>query len=257
MAPKTRFRDLIRTQREASPELPLVHSTDAYRFVDIMDSDSLTPQSCRIFGQPLLYCFYGRPAYRANLDEAPSGLGHYLPVCVLFKAPKGCTPRRVFPFDSGAFKSGYYEEAIHRAMSVDDFGLDADPHTPGRVISLFFGSVGAYLNTQPSNALEVDFTQFEARAYHALITKQTKSNADDRVCAIEVQLDESVSLQSAAQAIIGPGPLLECAPVKNYISRLGIDALPYDQLGRARPGEYATELVRLCREYYKRSGLMS
>ena len=81
---KTRFKNFVQAVPPAQPLLPLTHLTDAYRFEKAHQTDELQPRDCKVFGEPLLYLFYGRPSYRVHPDEQPSGLAHYLPVCVTF-----------------------------------------------------------------------------------------------------------------------------------------------------------------------------
>ena len=149
--PKDRLKRLVRAAPSAEPLLPLTHLTDAYRFENARLSDELQPRGCKVFGEPLLYLFYGRPSYRVHADEEPSGLEHYLPVCILFRNCDVPSPKRVFPFDSGAFAAGRYGDAMHRDMELEDFCLEAHPSTPGRIISLFFGSIEAYLSSEPGD----------------------------------------------------------------------------------------------------------
>src|SRR5437899_2459465 len=86
---RQRFRKLISGQRPAKPLLPLVHTTDVYRFRDALEDGWLEPRECPVFDkEPLL--------------EAPTALDHYLPVCFLFRTSAVHPIKRIFPFDSGA-----------------------------------------------------------------------------------------------------------------------------------------------------------
>jgi hypothetical protein len=57
-----RLRDFIGNFTPAGELLPLMHITRAYSFDDILDGDTLEPQDCDVFGEKLIYLFYGRPA---------------------------------------------------------------------------------------------------------------------------------------------------------------------------------------------------
>lgn len=251
--PRQRFRQLVSTQPEAQPRLPLIHGTDVYRFVDALTDGSLTPRPCNVFaGEPLLYFFYGRPSYRANSDEFPTSLDHYLPVCLLFRSAAVQPIKRVFPFDSGAFHNSLYSNALHRDMHLSDFGLEPDPATPGKVISLFFGSVADYLNAHPLPSISIDRTDLEAASYHALISQRLSNSVDNRVSGIEVQLEGALQLSNNVEAVIAPGPLLESPFVTTRLMAAKILPLPYPQIDRQRPSEYVTKLFDVCLEYYKR-----
>jgi hypothetical protein len=156
--PKNRFGKLISQQKVAKPPLPLVHSTDVYRFRNALDDGELQPRACTVFvGEPLLYFFYGRPSYRVSSDQDAASLDHYLPVCLLFRSGSITPIKRVFPFDSGGFAKALYADAMHVDMKLEDFLLESDPETPGRVISLFFESVEQYLRAR---AAEMACTRF-------------------------------------------------------------------------------------------------
>jgi len=112
--PRQRLKRLINSQQAATPILPLLHTTDVYRFTNVLEDGQLEPRACPVFkGEPLLYFFYGRPSYRANPKEEATGLDHYLPVCLLFRAQNVTPIKRIFPFDSGGFDAQLYSDADH------------------------------------------------------------------------------------------------------------------------------------------------
>jgi hypothetical protein len=154
---KARLRNLVSATNQPCPRLPLVHSTDSYVLEDVLSAGAIAPQECNVFtGEALIYFFYGRPAFRPNLDAAPTGLKHYFPVCLLFKPDWTTRVKRIFPFDSGAFQNGLYGAFLHPRMKLGDFGLEADMATPGKIVAKFFGSNPAYLvgNPEPSRDLD-------------------------------------------------------------------------------------------------------
>lgn len=253
---KNRFKYFVESSPSAPPALPLTHVTDAYRFENARLSDELQPRTCKVFGESLLYLFYGRPSYRVHPDEESSGLEHYLPVCLLFKNKNLPAPKRIFPFDTGAFAAGRYSSAMHRDMDLQGFCLEADLSTPGRVISLFFGSVEDYYFMRPIPSSRLPVTQFEARSYAALVASQLRSNTDDRGSAVEVQFDTPLSVSRYVEAIVAPGPLLDDAQVQDFLKKNNIEPLPYEQLGRQRPSDFVSDIFRICREYYRRKKLL-
>lgn len=249
--PRKRLSKLISKQAEAKPLLPLVHNTDAFSFVNALEDGALVPKDCDVFkGEPLLYFFYGRPSYRVNSKEPPTSLDHYLPVCILFKNEKVTPVKRIFPFDSGGFKSDFYKDAFHRDMTLADFGLEPDPATPGRVISLFFGSAEAYLDARPLSSVTVDRAELEAISYHALISQRLSNSADNRVSGIEIQFEGPIKFDGNVEAVVLPAPLLDSPTVKDALQKSKIAALPYRQIDKQRPSEYVTQLFDICREYY-------
>jgi hypothetical protein len=248
---------LVAGQPVATPLLSLTHTTDVYGLINALEDQELVPHNCDVFvGEPLLYFFYGRPSYRVNSDELPTSLDHYLPVCLLFRSSSVSPIKRIFPFDTGGFQKQFYADALHRDMKLEDFGLEPDPSTPGRVISLFFGTVEAYLRARPLPTLKLDATELEARGYHALISTRLSNNIDNRASGVEIQLHGKLALPKNVEAVILPGPLLESQEVKAKLSKEGIVPLPYPQVDRQRPSEYVTKIFDLCYEYYSRIGLL-
>jgi hypothetical protein len=180
---KSRFRAFVKNAPEAKPRLPLVHSTDTYLFEDALQDGEIRPQTCNVFtGEALTYFFYGRPSFRPNADANPSGLVHYFPVCLLFDPNQVTSLKRVFPFDSGAFHHGFYGAYLHKKMKLGDFGLEPDLATPGKLISLFFGSVPSYLTGRSVSGLKFDPSEFEAASYAALVGSRESNAIDNRIC---------------------------------------------------------------------------
>src|SRR5262249_40288208 len=147
---KTRLRTLVKDTVDTLPRLPLIHNTDSYTLEDVLADSKVSPHGCTVFtGEALVYLFYGRPAFRPNLDAEPTALKHYFPVFLIFKPTWATKIRRVFPFDSGAFQNEFYRNYVHRKMRLGDFALEPDMTSPGKIVFQFFGSNPAYLLGKP------------------------------------------------------------------------------------------------------------
>ena len=48
------------------PMLPLTHVTRGILAEDIIRKGSVEPSACKLFGEPLVYFYYGRPAYNSR-----------------------------------------------------------------------------------------------------------------------------------------------------------------------------------------------
>jgi hypothetical protein len=142
-------------------------------------------------------------------------------------------------------------------MSLGDFGLEADITTPGRIISLFFGTTESYLKARPANPPSLDATELEAKSYFALISQRLSNSMDNRVSGIEIQFEGPLNIDGAVEAVILPDTLNDSPTIRENLARANIVALPYSQIDRQRPSEYVTKLFELCYEYYKRSGLLA
>jgi hypothetical protein len=254
---KNRFRKLVNNEVELRPRLPLVHSTDIYTFEDVLASGNLNPQKCEVFkGEWLTYLFSGRPSFRPNLNEQPTGLQHYLPVCIIFRSEWIIDIKRMFPFDSGGFLDGFYGAYLHSKMKLGDFGLEPDLSTPGKVISKFFGSIEAYLLAQPNQTLKSNPSDFEAMSYESMIHAKDKNAVDSRGSGIEVQCADSIDISKAVAAVIMPSTFADSA-TGTLLKTLGIDLLPYRALDRMRPNEYTSEVHNICLQYYVSIGILN
>lgn len=249
------FKNLVGRQPPATGELPLTHITDGLGFRGILQTGELRPERCQVFDEPLLYFFYGRPAYRVNSQRLSSAIDAYTPVCLILR-PKSLTmPKRVFPFDSGAFNSDRFAEAMHRKMLLDDFALETSSDTPLRLISMFFGDCERYYRNTPLEKVEIPPLSFEASSYHVLITSRHENAFDERISAIELQSDETLDLQRVAEAIVLPDAFAT-PDILQRLEALGITALPYDYIPRLRPESYTGALYTIVRDYYRRRGYL-
>jgi len=142
-----------------------------------------------------------------------------------------------------------YADALHKDMVLDDYGLDPNPDTPGKVISLFFGTVDSYLDAHPVPKVDVAPTEFEAISYHALISQKLSNTRDNRISGIELQLEGELDITGRVEAIVLPGTLLDDPALHSKLASSGIVPLPYRQIDRQRPSEYVSELFDLCYDY--------
>lgn len=175
---------------------------------------------------------------------------------MLFNTSTVTPIKRVFPFDSGGFNEQLYADAFHRDMHLEDFGLEPDPNTPGRVVSLFFRTPESYLKAKPTDSISLDPAELEARSYLALINQRLSNNMDNRVSGVEIQFEEPLPIADGLEAIILPDTLYSSPSIAAKLSALKVEALPYDQIDRQRPSEYVTKLFDLCTDYYRKRGLI-
>jgi hypothetical protein len=254
---KTRFRKLVDEKSEAAPRLPMVHTTDSYIFQDVLDEGKLQPQDCPVFfGEKLTYLFYGRPSFRPHVDEQPTSLKHYFPVCIIFKPDRIPDISRVFPFDTGAFQEGFYRSYLHSKMKLGDFGLEPDIASPGKLITLCFGTVPAYLAAKPDTAPNLDVANFEVESYLAMIHSKEGNSVDSRGSGVEVQTRDDLSLAACAAAVILPSGFADGSTGRRLQS-MGIDILPYKAYERFRPNEYTSAMSTICFQYYIKMGLIN
>lgn len=251
---KSKLGKLISGAPSLPQKLPLVHSTDAYTFANILKEECLAPAKCDVFnGEVLTYFFYGRPAYRPAGDEKPLTLQHYCPVVLIFKPDLIATAKRIFPFDTGAFNLGLYAPFLHQKMKLEDFELEASPDTPSKVVSLFFGTNEAYLSGKPSQNVRLDASDFEAQSYLGVIEAKGSNMVDSRSSSIELQTNEPIMLDAEVAAVILPQVFLD-GKIGESLKGLNIDALPYASYAMFRPAEFMAHITTMCFRYYAEKG---
>jgi hypothetical protein len=240
----------------AEGELPLTHVADGLGFRGMLETGVLRPEPCPVFdGEPLLYLFYGRPAYRVNSQRLSSAIDAYAPVCLILRPDGLGSPKRVFPFDSGAFSGERFAEAMHRKMLLEDFALDPDLEGPLKLIALFFGDRDRYYRNAPLQQVAIPPLSFEALSYHILITSRHENGFDERISAIELQSQDSLDLSTAAEAVVLPDGFAT-DEVLQRLAALHITALPYDYIPRLRPESYTGAIYTIVRDYYRRRGYL-
>lgn len=256
-----RFRNHVGNQKLVASKLPLTHATDAYAFRDIYEHNILEPKPSTKsdgFGREnLLYMFLGRPAYRPNYDEDATSLGSYFPICLILKKDISVKPKRIFPFDSGAFINNLFVSHMHHNMIIKDFALEPSLNAAAKLISLFFGSDQAYFDADPVGELDISPLEFEIESYYELIKDKSKNSYDDRHSAVELQFDMDIPItKENILAVVLPNVFLDDEHVRTSIlSRWDAEALPYDTW-RMQPREFTSVIFQLVKDYYVREGIL-
>jgi hypothetical protein len=214
------FDFLQKNQIEKANSLPAIHSTEAYFIKKFMKTGRIEPQSCKFFGgEKLSYFFVGRPAFKRSLDHEPDYWE--LPMCFVVQYT-AIARKRVFPFDTGAFKSGLYPSFISM-MEIEEFEIQKDGESAEKLIGTFFGTNRAYytLKSRGKGDFEARFDvgvlEEEIKALHKLITVKD-NRTDDRRFAIEVQSDRQFDLvKDSVLAVVLPEAYIEDPKVVRYV----------------------------------------
>jgi hypothetical protein len=240
------FAAIVRAAPKSAVSLPLTHVTDGYSFRDIMQSEALVPSHCNIFGGELVYLFYGRPAYRAAAELESNGSDAYWPICFVME-PGATAATRIYPFDSGAFHHHRFEKFTYHKMIKEDFELDPDPATPGRLLRLFWQDEKSYFDAEGVSAFQPGVLDFEAKAYLELVRDRGRGPFDERNSAIEIQVDTPIALRGHTVAVILPHAFAT-PPMLAKIEALGALALPYDVVRRHGPTEMVGQIYTIVRD---------
>ncbi len=193
----TRFNQYISDATQCTPIMPLTHTCDSYTFRAIVESCQISTARCTVFGEMLIYFFYGRPAYRPSSwnVEAESPASAFLPCSFVLRSDAVSMPKRVAAFDTGAYEKGLYKKFLHPNMKKEDFLLDPSMEVPPRIVGRFYGSNGNYYFGNPISIV-IPPLEFEVQSYYDIIRHAGHASIDDRGSAIEIQSDQSLSLTS-------------------------------------------------------------
>lgn len=255
----TAFSDYIQKQPATAVELPIVHTTEYHRLPSIRASNALQPHDCKIFNEPLLYFFYGRPAYRDSSQTKPTRDVGFYPICFVF-APGfiGAKAKRVYPFDTGASQYGFYEPAIMPADALGGYEIGAVSNSARRIVGHFFETDERYLSNEPKLGLAFSSSEVEARAYYELINGGGNPNCDDRYSAVEIQVATNIDVRGGVIAVALPNCFLEDKDLtKTLAKEWRVKLLPYDAIVGMRPLEFHGAIRYLIRKFYARAGYLS
>lgn len=242
------------------PSLPLVHTTTAYAMQKILKSKSITPVECDVFkGENLTYFFCGRPSYKKRFIDDFSKIWQ-LPSCIIMNWDN-IVPKRIFPFDSGAFKNNLMPDFLSM-MNLEEFNLGDSALNVERVIGAFFVSPARYFKMQPRSGEDFDRTfeltvlDAEIQALRDLSAVMT-NKVDDRRFAIEIQTSTEVNLDSSnVMAVVCPEEYLDSEIYCRYIDELGATPLPYSTFPLRQEIYYYT-IYNHVFEFFKSKGLIS
>lgn len=248
-------RSLAIGQEPCLPVLPLTHMTGAGTFELIRATKSLAARHCPVFDEPLLYLFYGRPAYRPFADEGPSWINDLRPVCVLLKPEVLKQVARLATLDTGAFRRGLYSRHLGPAVRLEDFELEHDLQEAARFVRAVFGSNLAYYLGRVRRNLQSGPLDFAAQAYCSIVTDRARSETDGRRATIEVHSSADIPLnKDTVMAVALPEEFLEDEDLRELlVERWECDVIPYDLYGDS-PLSDAREVMVRVKAYLEQGG---
>jgi hypothetical protein len=251
-----RFGKYISGQSEMAPQMPLTHVTDVYEFREIAEAESLSPKRCDVFLKDVLYFFYGRPAYRKNIDAPSSSIIDYFPVCFVF-GPSTIVPNsKYFALDTGAFAGGMMRKFFHSGMAKEDFELGSNTSSAQKLVKHFFDTNSHYFKNEARSGVAIPTLELEVQAYYRLIAAGAAEDFDDRVSAIEIQASGEVKFGDGLIAVILPSDLADEPSLVQLFEKYKAPLLPYDFVKRFKPQEHTSEIYRLVRDLYIARGFL-
>ena len=204
---KYNFRDFFKEVNSALPQLPVCHTTDGFRAREILKYSKLEAKECNIFkGEKLLYFFYGRPSFRLSDIKNATSLNSYWPVTFLFRS-NIVTPKRIFPFDTGAYHQNRFNNFFREEMQLDIFELEKEIEAIPQFVKFFYDDNKNYYLGKAISGIEnnIPKTFFELESYYELIKNKSIDISDDRSSAIEIQTSEDITFsKDCIELVIAP-----------------------------------------------------
>lgn len=175
--------------RTTESDLYWVHSMAPSVFRDAAECGYVIPSHCPLFNCDLTYLFYGRPAYRFGYDGSMRA-GQWAPCVFVFHPTIELRGVQMYPFDTGAFLRGRFEQWIPRQYSLADFELPISCGAPGHFIQAFYGSNVDYWVGDGRVAASYRGCELERAVLADMISDRAGNRADNRRQAIEMALAE-------------------------------------------------------------------
>jgi hypothetical protein len=243
--------------------LPLVHTTSSPAFeYDIAPfSKLISPKKCTVYGDQLIYFFYGKPSYRPQnaKDSYHADMMQFAPVCIVLDTPAAYVPRRVMPFDSGAYNDGMMarEGHAHPALRKELFEVNGQD-AAGAIVGVFFGSNLSYYDERPICPPLVNTrTNTCVETYVSLISRTGTNQGDSRLNTIEIQFDRDIDLNGNVLAVAIAEPFYASrTEIQDTLKNWGAEPLIYPLDGRFTPGECCSLIDRLVRKFLSDRGIL-
>ncbi len=211
-------------------DMPFFHNVLSLHFWDIIQSGVLKTKHCSIFKEPLVYLFYGRPAYKTGSENGEKRRRDKLKVPISFILKPDCTRsvKRIYPFDTGGFEE-HYREYIPKEYDYNRFFLGTAHETAKKLIELFFGSNGNYYSGSSCYKEEVKFHEMEVKAYLNVLEATGSTPFDDRAYTVEYQIPSDIDLSKNVIAVAAPSEAFNDKEITNVVvGKWGAVPLDYE-----------------------------
>lgn len=220
------FNDYLIPDIEDIRALPLLHNCSAEVFLEILKTGALKATDCKVFTEKLLYAYYGTPSYRLSFKGSTSKFSNFM-VCFIIDGEKVNGLHRMYPFDSGAYKSmsEFRQIFVDEDTDIDDFRLNPVLDSAKRVIKTFYKSNKNYIEEKPDINIKIEDDQNSLGSYKKLIEYKKDSKFDSRKSTIELIFNKDIKLASGIikQIIIPKNYLDDSEVIKLIKNKMGID----------------------------------
>lgn len=211
--------------------LPVFHTVKGTIFQKVLNSGKLEPRMCKVMKKPLLYLFWGIPAYRSGRAENQNKKLSSAPICVLIERNAVSSPFEAYPFDTGCLKFAEEEYGLEDEIDIKDYKLSGDKDGPERIASSLYQTTENYLTSSIPEAVVERLSStlnFETLKLVELIRSPETNRVDERISTIEIQqVNEIDLLSSNILAIAAPDVISESPVFKQLLIDLSADSIPY------------------------------
>ena len=166
-------------------------------------------------------------------------------------------PYHVYPFDTGAYMAGFYDEVVDPSIYIEDYELDPNLTAAHRHLEWAFGDVEPYVDARIRPALAGSIPQWRSVAQSwiriAGLASVGRERPDRRASAIELAYSQSIDLrQGHGRLLVFPEQLLEDPHGKNtafldMLRGLKINFETYDWRPNETPDSYADVIADVIR----------
>lgn len=257
MSANSRFKKFLKSSVPASPILPAVHTTTVTAFSNIVETGKIELSVCKFYKQPLLYLFYGKPAYKiqGRKEAATKILGD---AAVTFVLDIASLPSiyRSFALDTGAAFGSRYDELLPEGLSIEDFSLSNDYTDFARFVTCFFGNNREYYLGNPSHTNNPSPLDVVSTSMRDIAHSVSSTNFDERACSCEIQLEDEISLSVAdIITVVMPDRLFDDGEVRSALAAWGVKPVLY-RMKRALPSERTEVIAERLGDLYEAEGYM-
>jgi hypothetical protein len=167
--------------------------------------------------------------------------------------------KRLYPFDTGAFKDKRYQRWMHRRTAMHDFELECPSDAPQRHVTSFFHNNANYVRVKAQEPSVPYAGELEVDSLATLLTDTNIENADDRRIAVELQVATSIAMtQANIRGLILPEEIHGAPYVQSFLAGpgAGIEVFDYVPTRHNLGGEYQGLLEHGARKLQEAWGLV-
>lgn len=257
------------------PVMPLFHVTTIERLKLILEAEKITPLLCKSMGCERVYAFYGRPAYRPQIErdedldpaiqsseEAELSNRFLFPVCLGLKPKLIKEAVGLFPFDTGAFMSKRFSkyisvdgDAAARLKRCLAFKLSNIDNISDHFVTAFYGDNDDYYYLSVKDILSLETESDDVLSYHGLIRSDSPSKElDNRRGALEVQFDKAIDISNHnIDFAILPRAAASLHKYINFFQTRNIPIVPYLDI-KGKLDDHLTSMINAAFYFMEKTG---